>query len=80
MCAGDDSGALAAGPMLEPPVIHFIGPHRGSAGRPVLLVWKVGWPSDGGADDTLGAPRASASDLACVKTLKTLNRVPHDCT
>lgn len=56
-CVADEAAmAQSAVPMLEPPVIHFIGPHRGASGRAVLLVWKVGWPSDGSADDALGAP------------------------
>jgi len=59
--------------MAEPPVIHFIGPHRGTAGRPVLLVWKVGWASDGNGDDALGAPTYPAHVLLC-PTLLTRSR------
>jgi hypothetical protein len=50
--AGEVDGASS--PLCGAPVIRFIGPLRASAGRPVLLVWKVAWPSAGAHDDLPG--------------------------
>ena len=54
-CAAGAGGA-ASSPLFGAPVIHFIGPLRATAGKPVLLVWKVGWPSTDAHDDPLGMP------------------------